>query len=497
MTATRREWVGLAVLGLPTLLISIDVSVLYLALPEISQALDATAIEQLWILDIYSFLLAGFLITMGNVGDRIGRRRLLLIGAAAFAVASTFAAFATSPEQLIAARAILGIAGATIAPSTMALIRNMFPDPREMTTAIGIWFACFMGGILVGPIVGGVLLQNFWWGSVFLLGVPVMLVLLITAPVLLPEYRAPQSGRIDIVSVALSLATVLPVVWGVKELARAGGSAAIPALAIAVGVTAGAVFVRRQRRLSSPLLDLRIFRSRIFTGSLLIVLLAGVVMAGLSLVAAVYLQSVLDYDPLTAGLWLVPQSVAMLAGFQIAPAIARRMSITSVAAIGLAVAGSGFAVITAIPVLPTPGGLVAGLCLASFGVAFPMALLSSLMLGAVDPEKAGAAAAVNETSGELGVAMGIAVVGSLATWVYSLTLAGLEPQAPTVALASLTGALSLGDAGLAAAAREAFTASLSAIGILGAATFSTMAIVAVRVLGTSRATPRVDAGERR
>lgn len=497
MTATKREWIGLAVLGLPTLLISIDVSVLYLALPNISQALGANAIEQLWILDIYSFLLAGLLITMGNVGDRVGRRRLLLIGGVAFAGASMAAAFAQTPEQLIAARAVLGIAAATLAPSTMALIRNMFPDPRQMTTAIGIWFACFMGGVLVGPIVGGLLLQHFWWGSVFLLGVPVMVVLVIAAPMLLPEYRAPLPGRIDIPSVVLSLVTVLAIVWGVKELARGSAGAPLPGLAIAVGVLVGLIFVRRQRRLPSPLLDLEIFRVRAFTASLLIVLLAGVVMAGLSLVAAIYLQSVLGYDPLQAGLWLIPQSVAMLVGFQIAPAMSRRSSITSVATIGLVVAAAGFSVIAAVPLLPGPGVLVIGLCLSSFGVAFPMALLSSLMLGAVDPARAGAAASVNETSGELGVAVGIAVLGSIATWVYATTLVALEPTAPPVALGSLTGALALGDDGLAASAREAFTAAVSAIGVLGAVVFAGMAIIPSRVLAPASAQTPADVGESR
>ena len=223
--ATRREWIGLAVLALPTLLLSVDVSVLFLALPKLSAALGADAIEQLWILDIYSFLLAGLLITMGNVGDRIGRRKLLLIGGAGFAAASVLAAFSTTPEMLIASRALLGIAGATLAPSTMALIRNMFQDPRQMGIAIGVWFTCFMGGMLVGPIIGGVLLEHFWWGSAFLLGVPVMLLLLVLGPRFLPEYKAAEPGRIDPLSVALSLVAVLLVIWGLKELARSGWNA--------------------------------------------------------------------------------------------------------------------------------------------------------------------------------------------------------------------------------------------------------------------------------
>jgi len=200
--ATRREWLGLAVLALPTLLLSLDISVLYLALPQLSIDLGADSTQQLWILDIYSFMLAGFLVTMGTLGDRIGRRRLLLIGAVAFGVTSVLAAYATSPEMLIATRALLGISGATLMPSTMALIRNMFRDPKQMAAAIGIWFACFMGGMTLGPLVGGALLSTFWWGSAFLLGVPFMALLLVTGPVLLPEYRDGTAGRLDLASVA-------------------------------------------------------------------------------------------------------------------------------------------------------------------------------------------------------------------------------------------------------------------------------------------------------
>lgn len=279
--ATRRDWIGLGVLALPTLLLSLDVGVLYLALPRLSVDLGANSTQQLWIIDIYSFLLAGFLVTMGTLGDRIGRRRLLLIGAAAFGVASIVAAFSTSAEMLIASRAPLGVAGATLMPSTMALIRNIFPHPADLGRAIGAWFSCFLGGILVGPVIGGVMLDHFWWGSLFLLGAPVMLLLLAVSPFLLPEYRYGSAGRLDFASVLLSLATILPPVWGLKELARSGWSLSAVA-AIAVGVLIGGVFVRRQRQLADPLLDLKLFRLPLFGPALTVQLLAGVVMAGIS-----------------------------------------------------------------------------------------------------------------------------------------------------------------------------------------------------------------------
>jgi len=220
--ATRREWAGLAVLALPTLLVSIDVFVLLLALPRLSQDLHASSTQQLWISDIYGFLLAGFLVTMGTLGDRMGRRRLLLAGATAFGLASVLAAYAGSPAMLIAARALLGIAGATLSPSTLALISNMFRQPRQRAVAIGVWMACFMAGAAIGPVAVGVMLEHFWWGSVFLLGVPAMALLLALGPVVLPEYRAPAAGRLDLGSVALSLAAIMPVVYGLTELARTG-----------------------------------------------------------------------------------------------------------------------------------------------------------------------------------------------------------------------------------------------------------------------------------
>ena len=198
--ATRRDWLGLAVIALPCLLYSMDLTVLNLAIPQLSVDLKPSAAQLLWIVDIYGFMVAGSLITMGTLGDRIGRRKLLLIGAAAFGLASVLAAFSTSAEMLIATRALLGIAGATLAPSTLSLIRNMFLDPKERSFAIGIWIASFSAGGAIGPLVGGLLLEHYWWGSVFLVGVPVMILLLMLGPFLLPEFKAPNAGRVDLAS---------------------------------------------------------------------------------------------------------------------------------------------------------------------------------------------------------------------------------------------------------------------------------------------------------
>ncbi|GAA3451246.1 MFS transporter [Dactylosporangium matsuzakiense] len=490
----RSPWVGLAVLALPTLLLSLDVSVLYLALPKVSADLHADATEQLWILDIYSFMLAGFLVTMGALGDRIGRRRLLLIGAVAFGVASVAAAYATSPAMLIAARAALGVAGATLMPSTMALIRNMFPDPKQMGAAIGAWFACFMGGMTLGPLVGGLLLEHFWWGSAFLLGAPFMVLLLIAGPALLPEYRPDRPEHpIDLLSVGLSLAAILPVIWGLKALARDGVHPAALA-AVAAGLVLGALFVRRQRSLPEPLLDLRLFASRVFSTALGIMLLGGVVMAGLSLVASLYLQNVAGLSPLAAGVLLIPQNIAMILGSLAAPALARRLPAATVTAIGLTASGVGLAVVALVGPHST-ALLVVGLVLASVGISFPMALTMNLMMAAAPPEKAGSAASISETSGEFGIAVGIATLGSLASLVYRSTF-DLPADAPASARNSLIEALATGRPDITAAARAAFTTGLNAVGIVGAAIFLGLAVTAALTLRT-RSTPTTPAAATR
>ena len=307
--AGRREWVGLAVIALPCLLYSMDLTVLNLALPALTADLRPSPTQLLWIVDIYGFLVAGLLITMGTLGDRIGRRRLLFVGAAAFAGASLLAAFSTSAEMLIVARALLGVAGATLAPSTLSLISNMFADAQQRTVAIGVWIMSFSVGGAIGPLVGGLLLEYFWWGSVFLLAVPVMVLLLAVGPRLLPEYRDPGAGRIDLPSAALSLVAVLLVIYGLKQMAQ-NGLGWVPALSIVAGLVLGTAFVRRQRSLDVPLIDLGLFRVPAFSAALVVNLLAFFVAFGAFLSIAQYLQLVVGLSPFEAGSWTVPSAGA-------------------------------------------------------------------------------------------------------------------------------------------------------------------------------------------
>jgi MFS transporter, DHA2 family, multidrug resistance protein len=484
--AGLREWVGLAVLALPTLLLALDISVLYLALPHLVRDLQPSTTQTLWILDIYGFLLAGFLVTMGTLGDRIGRRRLLLLGASAFGIASVVAAYSSNPGMLIASRALLGVAGATLMPSTLALIGNMFRDPRQRATAIAVWMSCFVGGTIIGPLVGGLLLEHFWWGSAFLLGVPVMALLLVAAPVLLPEYRDPaRAGRVDLTSATLSLAAILPVIYGLKESVRNGWQAPSVA-AIVAGVAFGVLFVRRQRALPNPLLDLHLFSHRVFSAALLIGLLVGGVMGGTYLFVTQYLQLVAGLPPLRAGLWLVPSSVATIASSMVAPQVARRVRPGFVMAAGLVVAVLGFVLLTQVG---GGGGLplvIAGFGLIGIGMG-PMSLGTNMVIGSAPPEKAGAASAMSETSGELGIALGVAALGSVGTAIYRAHLAiptGVPAEWGRAAREGLASAITAAQhlptapgVELLHSARQAFTAGLTTVAGLGIVLFLTLVVV--------------------
>ena len=423
--AGPRQWAGLALLGASSLLISIDVFVLMLALPHLSEALGASATEQLWVLDIYGFMIAGFLITMGNVGDRIGRKRLLLIGSAAFAVASVVAAFSVSPIMLIIARAALGIAGATIAPSTLALISTMFRDAKQRGLAIGVWLVCFIGGAAIGPVVGGFMLEQFWWGAAFLLGVPVMVLVLVFGPFLLTESADPHQRAIDLPSVALSLGAILPVIWGMKELA-ANGIGAAPVVALVLGIGIGVAFVVRQRGVEHPLIDLTLFRRRSFTVAVASMALA-TVLGSIMFFVIQYLQLVAGLSPLIAGVATLPAVACSIAGFLVAPILARRIRPARLIAAGMVVTMAGLVTLAVADSVPA---VIIGYSLFQLGCGPLVTLSTGLVLQAAPPERAGAASGLNESSSELGYAVGIAVMGTAALAVYRAGLGGLPALEP-------------------------------------------------------------------
>jgi MFS transporter, DHA2 family, multidrug resistance protein len=507
--ATRREWIGLAVIALPCLVYAMDMTVLNLAVPAISTELKPTSSQLLWIIDIYGFLVAGFLITMGTLGDRIGRRKLLLIGAAAFGAASVVAAFSNSAEMLIAMRALLGIAGATLAPSTMSLIRNMFHDEHQRQFAIGVWIASFSFGGAIGPLVGGAMLQFFWWGSVFLVAVPVMALLLVLGPRLLPEYRDPNAGRVDALSVAQSLSAVLAVIYGLKRFAEQGPSGTA-IMTIAVGLAIGVLFVRRQSRLAYPLLELKLFRQSRFAAAIAAYGLSCLAMFGVYIFITQYLQLVLGLSPLAAGPATLPWALGFIAGSLLAPRMTRRWAAADILVRGLVVAAFGFGLMLLVD--DSERGLamlIASTLVISLGMAPVFTIGNEMIITAAPPERAGAASAISETASEFSGALGIAVFGSVGMAFYRHALAGglpqgLSAQASIDSLATLGGALAASEllpapAGeaLRAAARAAFVDATQLAAAVGLAIVLLACAVTARILrgGTSGMTAAMAGAE--
>jgi DHA2 family multidrug resistance protein-like MFS transporter len=482
--AGRREWTGLATLSLACLVLAMDLSVLYLAVPQLSADLEPSSTQLLWIVDVYGFLLAGFLITMGTLGDRIGRRRLLMIGAGAFGATSVLAAFSTSAEMLIAARALLGVAGATLMPSTLSLIRNMFHDPQQRTTAISVWAMSLSLGGAIGPLIGGALIQLFWWGSVFLIAVPVVALLLLVGPRLLTESRDPDARRLDLISAALSLVAVLAVIYGLKRLAASGvETAAI--LSVVVGPGLVAVFVARQRRLANPLIDLDLFRKPAFSVSLATNTLGLFVFIGFGLFTAQFMQLVLGLSPIQAGLWELLSFAGLMLGSLLAPLFVRRARPAWVMSAGLAVAAIGFTMLTQVEAGSGLALVVTGAFVFSAGYGPVFTLANDLIVASAPPERAGAASGISETATELGGALGVAVLGSIGSAVYRSEIANaVPPDIPThaadAARDTLGGAIGASDqlpASVIDAAGQAFAQGLTLAAGISAAVMAALALL--------------------
>lgn len=490
-----RAWIALAVLMLPVLLVSVDNTVLSFALPQIALDLAPTSAEQLWIIDAYPLVLASLLVTMGTLGDRFGRRRMLLIGAVGFGLVSVLAAFAPSAGMLIAARAAMGVFGAMLMPSTLSLLRTIFRDREQRRLAVAIWAAGFSAGMALGPIVGGFLLEHFAWGSVFLLAVPVLVPLVIFTPLLIRESRDPNPGRTDPISILLSLAAMVPFVYGVTSLAVEGPTPMTLALIVG-GLVFGVFFVRRQLRAETPMLDMSLFRRGSFTGAILVNLLSVVALIGFLYFVAQHLQLILGLSPMDAGIALLPGLAAMIvAGLAVVP-IARRVVPRVLVPVVLLLSLAGYIMVALIADDGALGMLVIAFVLLGAGIGMAETVSNELILTSAAPAKAGAASAVSETAYELGAVFGTVIMGGILTAFYRANVAlpaGIPTDAAAAARETLAGAMSAADGldePLATALREsaahAFDGGVAITSLIGAALVVIAGVVAATTLGKTR-----------
>lgn len=478
--AGPKQWLGLVILVLPSLLLFMMLTVLFLAAPFISADLAPSPSEMLWILDIYGFVMAGLLVAMGVMADRYGARNLLMIGAAAFALASIGAAYSPNAGTMIAWRALLGVAAAMQMPATLGLIFATFHDPRQRGVAIGVWAASISAGVAIGPLVSGLLLEAFGWQATFLIAAPVMALVVIGAPLLLPGGLNPAGGRLDILSVGMLLLSLFPIIYGIKQLSAESGPV-VGLASIAVGLVVGTMFVVRQLRSTSPLLDVRLFANGRVSAALAVFVLSAAALGGFYFMFAQHLQLVAGLTPLNAGLAILPGALLLVLVAMTSPIIARRVSPGLVIAFGLLVQVVGYGLFafvdatTAVPVL-----------ILSFMVLYPavapsMALTTDLVVGSVPPERAAAASGLATTANDLGISLGIAVVGAFGLAAYrgalpAEVLSGVSPEAASQAASGLAGAISAaetmtGEAGavLATAARDAFASGLNLVAMVAAA----------------------------
>lgn len=414
-----RAWLGLAVILGPVLLVAMDGSVLFLAMPKVTEALSPSADQALWTLDIYGFVVGSLLITFGNIGDRYGRLRLLMIGVTMFGLASLGAAFSSSPEMLITFRALMGLAGATLLPSALAVLSELFVDPKKRAQAIGIFAAAFAAGFAIGPAVGGQLLSHFWWGSVFLVNLPILVLFLALAPVLLREVKSTRTGSINALSAVQSVVGLLMTIYAVKHMAAEGFSATTLLVGL-VGLVILAWFVRRQLTLEEPLIDLSLFRDRVFTIAIITGLLPLAAWSATAYLSGVYLQSVLGISVMRAALFSVPGALLLTVTCIVTPMLVARIGKRSALITCHLFIAVGLLLLLPIAASGGVGWYIASTVLAGVGYGISFSLVAETAVAAVPSERAGSAAAIAETSNEIGNALGIALLGSLSVLIFRL-----------------------------------------------------------------------------
>jgi len=493
-----KQWWGLAVLVIPSTLLFMMLTILFLAAPNMAADLSPTSAQLLWILDIYGFVMAGFLVAMGVLGDRVGKRRLMVIGAIVFGIVSIAAALTTSPELMILWRAVLGLGGAMMLPSTLGLIFVLFADPKARGIAVGVWAGGISAGVALGPLLSGLLLEAFGWQSTFLVAVPVMALVAIGAPLLLPEHRD-RTAKIDLFSALLLVTSLLGIIYSIKRFATQEPVGPTIGLLVA-GALIGLWFVIRQLRATHPLLDVRLFANRTVSGALTVFLLSAAALGGVYSLFTQYLQQVQGLSPMQAGLSIIPAAAVLIVVSTLSPMLARKFRPGNVIALGLLTQVVGYALFTQLDAGTGLAFVIASFVITYPGVAPSMALTTDLVVSSVPPEKAGGASGLATTVNDLGISLGVAVIGSVGIATYRSQITdtlpgGVPPEAAAAAKTGIDGALAaasqLPDAvgsSLATAAQQAFTSGMNIAGLVSAVIAALAALIAATRLRHIRPT---------
>jgi DHA2 family multidrug resistance protein-like MFS transporter len=490
-TSRTRSLLALAALAFPTLLVAADIAVLNVALPTMGRDLHASATELLWMTDSYNFMVAGAMLTTGAIADRIGRRRMILVCAAIFAITSGIGAFSSTPELVIVARGVMGLAGSAILPASMALLGGLFTDEKARIQAMGAMMTVFLGGMTVAPFVGGLLLAHFWWGSVFLMGVPVMALTIAVVPRLIPESKADVPAPLDLTRAAMSIGSVLSLVFALKRAVATGFDSPV-VITLVVGVALGTAFLRRQASLAHPLLDLALLARPRVRRTLAALFLTALLMGGTSLFFNLYLQEVQGLSPLAAAWWMLPMMVSMIGAANLGPWLNRRLPQRTVVVSMMSLMAVGFALYAVAPASSAGRPVVAiGSSLATFGIGAAFPMLMDGVMSAAPPERAASSASLAQLSNELGIAMGLTVLGSLGTVVYRWRL-GLPGS---TAEQSVLDGVREGrhDPALLTSVKDSFTDAFHVAGLVGVVLMAAVLVLASRATReTAAPAPVVD-----
>ncbi|MFJ7207104.1 MFS transporter [Streptomyces sp. NPDC098789] len=482
-TRNPRRWWILIVLCLSTLVLVVDSMALTVAVPSMTADLGASAQDAQWILDSYILVLAGLLLTAGSLGDRFGRRKVMVIGLLLFGVASLAATYCTTPGEVIAARTAMGVGGALIMPSTLSILITVF-DEEERGRAMAAWGAVSMLGLVGSPVLGGVLIDHFTWHSIFFINVPVVVLAVLAAFTLMPESKGPWQ-KPDPLGAVLSAAGMTALIWWIIEIPQHGAFDGRSAVTLGVAVVALAGFVVWENVTPSPMVPLALFKHRNFSGGSLSLTLVQIGNGGLLLVLTQYLQFVLGYSPVKAGLAFVPLAIAALIGNGAGAGLAAKVGHRLLVLTGMVVMAAAFGLLATVSA--TTGFTVPAVALGLLGLGAGLAMPAAIgaLMGTIPQDKAGVGSALNDTIQQAGTALGIAILGSLLTSGFTRQM---PADAPEAAKHSIGGALEVagGDGGLVRAARDAFTTSMSttftisAIGVLAAAVLAAVLMRDVR-----------------